>query len=137
MNAEEILKVAKKPNLKEFDYFTHLGPFSLNGYVVIPDDFPLDYYSDFYKSVDDGPVGGMTFGGYFTEINGELEIVYSGVNWATVKENEKDAEKIKKVCIRCIGFDDNHIWSIEKPGIEGAEYLADELKKLVGKSNEA
>lgn len=137
MKLDEILKVAKKPKLKEFDYFTKLGPFSLNGYVVIPDDFPLDYYDEFYRSIDDEPIGGMTFGGYFTLINGNLEIVYRGVHLGTTEENEKNAEKIKDLCVRCIGFDDSQAWPIDLTGTDGAKYLANELKKLAGKSNEA
>lgn len=76
MNYEEIAAIAVKPALKTFEAFTKIGPASLNGYVVIPDNLPLDYYDKIYDEIDQSPFGGLTFGGYFTEINKGLSAVY-------------------------------------------------------------
>lgn len=135
MNYEEIAAVAVKPSLKPFEAFTKIGPASLNGYVVITDNLPLDYYDKIYEEIDQAPFGGLTFGGYFTEINNELSAVYLDQS-PFFKESEHSdkelalIEKIKEVSVRALGFDDNHIWVNEMGASEGAEYLSKQLKKL-------
>ncbi|OQJ70518.1 hypothetical protein BMS77_09030 [Leuconostoc pseudomesenteroides] len=135
MNYEEIAAVAVKPALKPFEAFTKIGPASLNGYVVIPDNFTLDYYDKIYEEIDQAPFGGLTFGGYFTEINNDLAAVYLDQS-PFFKESEHSdkelalIEKIKGVSVRALGFDDNHIWVNEMGAAEGAEYLSKQLKKL-------
>lgn len=135
MNYEEIAAVAVKPALKPFEAFTKIGSASLNGYVVIPDNFTLDYYDKIYEEIDQAPFGGLTFGGYFTEINNDLAAVYLDQS-PFFKESEHSdkelalIEKIKGVSVRALGFDDNHIWVNEMGAAEGAEYLSKQLKKL-------
>lgn len=134
MNYEEIAAVAVKPVLKPFEAFTHWGA-TLNGYVAVPDNFPLDYYDKIYDEIDQAPFGGLTFGGYFTEVDGELACLYLDA-WPTYdpknfrQEDLKAMEAIKKVSVRAIGFDNNHIWENEMGTAEGAEYLSKQLKKL-------
>ena len=135
MNYREILKVATKPDLKPFDTFTKWGPFSLNGYVVIPDNFPVDYCDDFYKQIDDSHIGGLTYGAYFTLINNELKPMqldqhpYFNEKNCTAEELQQ-IEQLKNVSIRVIGFDDNHIKSNELGAEEGAKYLAAQLMHI-------
>lgn len=135
MNYEEIAALAVKPVLKPFEAFTKIGPASLNGYVVIPDNLPLDYYDKVYEEIDQAPFGGLTFGGYFTEINKELSAVYLDQSYFFKKSEHSDEElalieKIKAVSVRALGFDNNHIWVNEMGAAEGAEYLSKQLKKL-------
>lgn len=136
MNYEEVTAQAVKPALKPFEAFTKIGPASsLNGYVVIPDNFTLDYYDKIYEEIDQAPFGGLTFGGYFTEINHELASVYLDQS-PFFKESEHSdeelalIEKIKAVSVRALGFDDGHIRKNEMGAVEGAEYLSKQLKKL-------
>lgn len=134
MQYVELVSRVTKPNLKPFDYFTHFGA-TLNGYVVIQDEVPLDYYDDFYQSIDTTPIGGLTFGGYFTEIDGDLQVFYLDA-WPTYNSNNFSKEEleaikiIKNLSVRAIGFDTNHIWTNELGAEEGAKYLSDELKKI-------
>lgn len=134
MNYEETAALAVKPTLKPFDAFTHWGA-SLNGYVVVPDNFPLDYYDKIYDEIDQSPFGGLTFGGYFTEVNSELVLLYLDA-WPTYdpknfKQSDlKAIEDLKKVSVRAIGFDNHHIHENEMSAEEGAEYLSKQLKKL-------
>lgn len=135
MNYEEIAAVAVKPDLKPFEAFTKIGPASLNGYVVISDNLPLDYFDNVYDEIDQAPFGGLTFGGYFTEINKELSAVYLDQSPFFKDSEHSDEElalieKIKGVSVRALGFDDNHIWKNEMEAAEGAEYLSKQLKKL-------
>ncbi|MDI6666447.1 hypothetical protein QMA56_01855 [Leuconostoc falkenbergense] len=135
MNYEEIAAVAVKPALKPFEAFTKNGPASLNGYVAIPDNLPLDYFDKVYDEIDQAPIGGLTFGGYFTEINKELSAVYLDQSPFFNKSEHSDEElalieKIKSVSVRALGFDNNHIWENEMAAAEGAEYLSKQLKKL-------
>jgi len=134
MHYVELVSRVTKPDLKPFDHFTHFGA-TLNGYVVIPDQMPLDYYSVVYQDIDTTPIGGLTFGGYFTEINGELSCLYLDA-WPTYdpnnfsKEELEAIESINKLSVRAIGFDNNHIWTNEMGAEDGAEYLSEELKKI-------
>lgn len=135
MTYEEILKIAIKPDLQPFDKFTKRGPFSLNGYVVIPDDLPVDYTDEFYNRIDDAPVGGLTFGAYFTLINNELEPMYLD-QYPYFNENNYTAEELqqikqlKNVSIRAIGFDNSHFVPNELSADEGTKYLANQLMKI-------
>lgn len=135
MNYREILKVATKPDLKPFDTFTKWGPFSLNGYVVIPDNFPVDYCDYFYEQIDDGPVGGLTFGGYLTSVDGELVIIllderaYFHDEQHTVEELHQ-IEQLKDRASRVIGFDDAHFVPNELSADDGAKYLSNQLKMI-------
>ncbi len=135
MNYREILKVATKPYLKPFDTFTKWGPFSLNGYVVIPDDLPVDYTDEFYEQIDDGPVGGLTFGGYLTSVDGELVIIllderaYFHDEQHTVEELHQ-IEQLKDRSCRVIGFDDAHFVPNELSADDGIKYLSNQLKMI-------
>lgn len=116
-----------KPNLKPFDTFTIFSPFGgLNGYVVIPDDFTNDYFDDFYDQIDAGPVGGLTFGGWVSQVDGSYRLVFHGeTNEEMTKANGKS------VTLKCIGFDDAHFYPNEMDTVTGAKYIAEQLKQLV------
>lgn len=140
MNYEELAKKVVKLDLKPFEAFTQMGPTSLNGYVVIPENFPLDYYDDIYDELDQGPFGGLTFGGYFTEIDKNLTPVYLD-NHPFFKKSEYSDEElawieiIKSLSVRVIGFDDNHIWTNEMGAQEGSLYLSTQLKNIFVKED--
>lgn len=116
--------------LKPFDTLILQGPFSVNGYVVIPDDWPIDYTHEKYREIDASPIGELTFGGYAYLENGEYkliaEIFLSNPDSSSAKRFVENEEN----CVPILGFDDNHAWPIDKPGQEGADHLVNELKKL-------
>lgn len=116
--------------LKPFDTVVKQGPYSINGYVVIPDDWPVDYFDTKYRDIDDGPVGGITFGGYMYFSNGVPVLLAEMFLDAATTKTYQLYEKFQSECVPVIGFDDNHAWPIELPGQSGADYLASELKKL-------
>lgn len=123
------------PKLNMFDSFTLLGPYSLNGYVVVPNDFPLNYFDDIYEVVEDNPVGGITYGGYVTLIDGELQLAgldqqYLFTDHVFTDEQVEILKEAKTKCLPVLGFDDNHASPIQLSGLEGAEYLANELRKI-------
>ncbi|WP_125707500.1 hypothetical protein [Companilactobacillus zhongbaensis] len=130
----------KKPDYKMFDIILKGSPniyvqtFGRNGYVVIPDDWTLDYCSNFYGFLDDGPVGGLTFGGYITVANDELTAINldSGNLGFFQKElnndDKKAIEEIKKYCVHVIGFDNQHYRPNEMDAFDGAKYIAEQLR---------
>ena len=135
MTYEEILKVATKPDLHPFDTFTKQGPFSLNGYVVIPDDLPVDYTDEFYERIDDSPIGGLTYGAYFTLINNELKPMQLDQHpyFNEKNHNQKELnqiEQLKNISIRVIGFDNAHFVPNELSADEGTKYLANQLMNI-------
>ncbi|GAP05065.1 hypothetical protein [Fructobacillus tropaeoli] len=135
MDYSEKLKNTRKPDLRPFETFTMTGPRSLNGYVVIPENYPLDYLSDFYAEIDTKPVNGLTFGGYLTETYGKRGLVYLdqslSFDWEKSTEDEKNyITSMKKLSVRVLGFDNDHIHPNEMGAKEGAEYLAKQLRKL-------
>lgn len=126
---------ANKPDLKPFSPFTLMGPFSLNGYVVIPDNWTLDYYDEFYQKIDDAPFGGLTFGGYIYEMDGSLHLTYLDANpfnekQAYTKAQRDLIDKMKSKCVKAIGFDDNHIVPNQMSAADGSQYLVKQLKEL-------
>ncbi|GAP05064.1 hypothetical protein [Fructobacillus tropaeoli] len=103
--------------------------------MVIPDNFPIDYTDDFYKDIDTKPVHGLTFSGYISELDGEQI-------WLLLDQNPffddkkragydlKGMEAMKQKSVKVIGFDDAHSVPNEMGAKDGAEYLAEQLKKL-------
>ena len=123
------------PKLDVFDTFTLMGPYSLNGYVVIPDYLTTNFLADIYEDVDDGPIGGITYGGYVTSINGDLQLVsldqhYIFYDHILTEKQVKKLNEVKTKCLPVLGFDDNHIHQNQLSGLEGADYLANELRKI-------
>lgn len=136
MNYDEMALKAVKPNLKPFEAFTLFGTYSQNGYVVIPNNLPIDYFDDIYKKLDQEPYGGLTFGGYVTQIGGDLKLLYLDEyplfnECEHSKEEINSIENIKKLCVRAIGFDDNHIWVNKMNAHDGSIFLSKQLENLV------
>lgn len=128
----EILSHSEKSDLKPFDYFTLFGTMSLNGYVVLPPELPVDYMDDIYREIDDSPIGGLTFGGYAFLQDGELAIaMLDQTPWEHSADD--DFGPLKKLSVPIIGFDDNHIRANELSASEGAKYLSNALRKLTTK----
>ncbi|TYC49924.1 hypothetical protein ESZ50_04865 [Weissella muntiaci] len=135
--SEDMNKLVK-PDLELFDSFTLQGPYSLNGYVVVPNSFPLDYVDEFYSEIDDQLIGGLTYSGYAVVYDGELSLLsLDNSPWlklGTVELSENDRRVIKQVknnSVRVLGFDDAHIDPNELDVKEGAEDLAKQLKLLL------
>ncbi len=129
----------EKPNLKPFDTVVKESPrgmmsFGKNGYVVVPDKMPLDYFNSYYGFLDDSAVGGLTFGGYLTVTDGKIRVLYldspsSGHEDKLSKEDHKFIDKIKPYCVRAVGFDNNHYMPNIMDAQEGVKYLSKQLKQ--------
>ena len=133
MDYLDMANKSKKPALKPFDTLTKLGPYSENGYVIIPDNFPTDYTDDFYQDIDTEPVHGLSISGYISELDGEqIWLRLDQKPYFDDKElsdyDLKGIEAMKQKSIKVIGFDDAHITKNEMGAKEGAEYLAEQLK---------
>lgn len=139
MTYTEYLKSHKlqKPDFKTFDIVIIDAPifgFGPNGYVVIPDEMPLNYYSDYYKFLDDSTVGGLTFSGYLFITDGETAVDildsddFNGLRKFS-EEDKKSINEFKKHSLRVIGFDNQHYRPNEMNAVDGANYLAKQLKQ--------
>lgn len=113
--------------------------YSGNGYVTIPEDMPKNYLNKVYYDLDDAPVGGLTFSGYVTELNGELALlrleqgtrsIHAEKNKAIMELMEPIHKKVRPYCIPVLGFDDQHAQPNQLNGMEGATYLRDQLKDI-------
>jgi hypothetical protein len=138
LKMEEMIEHANKPDLKPYDTFTLRGPFSQNGYIVIPDELPLNYIDKVYQQLDDNPVGGLTYGGYAFNLGTELHIDcldqrYKALPTILGEMSEEKRilyEKYKALSVRIIGFDDSHITPNELDAEDGAKYIAEQLKEM-------
>ena len=139
MTYTEYLKSHKlqKPDFKTFDIVTIDAPlagFGPNGYVVIPDEMPLNYYSDYYQFLDDSPVGGLTFGGYLFITDGRVVVDildsddFNGMRKFSA-EDKASLKEFKKYSLRAIGFDNQHFRTNEMNAVDGANYLSRQLKQ--------
>lgn len=132
-----------KPDLKPFDTFTLAAPDCLpaygeNGYVVIPDEWPIDYVDDVYTAESvltaTDMVHGLTFGGHAVISRGKLSIWYNRRPLQVTEEEEQllcEVEVLpQSYSVKVIGFDDSHYRPNDIDAKSGAAMIADALKKI-------
>ena len=107
-----------------------------NGFVVLPDGFPVNYLDPIYKAINLQPIWGLTYEGYaWIDAEGNLGKARLDLDPRAVPQFELEQlqalKEIKENYVSPIfGFDNNHIEPIELKGIEGARYLATQLRQL-------
>lgn len=130
------LHTFKKPDLKLFETFTLPSPdcfrLAKNSYVVIDDAMPIDYMSDYYEFLDDDPVGGLTYGGYVSNVDGILKLINLNPDpllfGHRLVEREKEiVDELKKYSFKVIGFGNQHYQPNELGAKAGSKYLARQL----------
>ncbi|MQS52156.1 hypothetical protein [Companilactobacillus mishanensis] len=121
----------RKPDLKSFDYFTLMGPYSMNGYVVIPDEFPTNYDDEIYDDINKhNHFQGLTYAGGATIYQDELTLVFLDNPFRKLTSEENvQLEQVKPYMVRVVGFDDNHAFLNELPADEACIELSNTLKK--------
>lgn len=140
MKYTEILEELKRRGASKI---TPLTPFADwhegyedNGFVVLPDNLPVNYLDPLYKSINTKPIGGLTYEGYAwldaadNLGKSRLDLDPRAVPVTESEELEALAEIKKEYVSPIFGFDNDHIEAIQLKGIDGARYLAAELKKL-------
>lgn len=138
MKYTEILELLKSEGAKPlpvWEVFTGEGWYKNNGYVAIPDTLPFDYLDKSYRVLDLTPIHSMTYEGYawMTELGEIHKSRFDMHPWTapiTDEEEQKALQEIKaKYVTRIFGFDDDHLESIEYPGLQGAAYLKRQLQE--------
>lgn len=142
---KEINLQIERPNLKPYDtatvymyqeYNTYRPSGYENGYIVIPDELPLDYTNKIYWELDTSNVNGLTFGGYLTKKDGKYIVLYLDAqpelfDKPLSTDEQQIVDEIKTKCVRAIGFDDNHLYFNSMSAEDGANDIAKQLKKMI------
>ena len=140
MKYTEILEELKKRGASKILPFTPFADWHEdkedNGFVVLPDGFPVDYLDPIYQSIDTKPIGGLTYEGYaWIDEKGYVGKSRLDLDTRATPQYEPEElhalQEIKDLYVSPIlGFDNNHIEPIELKGLEGARYLVKQLKQL-------
>ena len=141
---QDHLATSVKPDLKPFDTFTvdepgFNNPYRpdgyTNGYIVIPNDLPIDFTDPFYQQLDTRAVQGLTISGYLTIEDGERHIYLLDAHTDLTGKIDADTQQVidrfKAKTVPIIGFDNNHLYYNDVTAQEGATDLANQLRELV------
>ena len=123
MKYTEILEELKKRGASKILPFTPFADWHEdkedNGFVVLPDGFPVDYLDPIYQSIDTKPIGGLTYEGY-AWIDEKGNVGKSRLDLDTRATPQYEPEELHAL---------QEIKDLLK-GLEGARYLVKQLKQL-------
>ena len=104
-------------------HFLFNGPYSLNGYVEVPEHFPEDYMDKVYNDIE--VFGGLTFGGHAFVKDNKIQCLIHEPIYIPMFDNRdygrtyidylNAVNYYKKFIypdceyVKVLGFDDNHI----------------------------